>query len=179
MRHRKLDPRRPDLLRPHGGPARQMHARLRTPADLDLLPGEMDTGAERLADRLLAREAPGVVLGGVRLRVAVPDLLGREAALAKARMPDERPGDALDLDQVDADLQFAVSSHSGRNAIELMIASGMVPERSTSSGRNFPVRTSTVLRPCRCAPAMSRSMSSPTIHASPASASSASSAAPK
>ena len=57
--------------------------------------------------------------------------------------------------------------------------SGWTCERSTCSGRNFPVRTSTVRSPQAWAPTMSLSRSSPIIHVIRASASSASSAASK
>jgi hypothetical protein len=81
-----------------------VHAGLRAAADLDLLPREVDAGAERLSDRLLRREATRVVLRRVRLRVAVRPLgLGEAALLEAFAVAVERAADALDLDQVDAD----------------------------------------------------------------------------
>src|SRR4029079_11226150 len=138
--------------------------------------------AERLADRLLAREPRRVVLRRIRLRVAVRALGVGEAALAETRVALEGTRDPRDLDQVDADshrpkLYVAVSIQPGSAAIEVMIPSGWTRATSTVSGRNLPVRTSTVFRPQACAPAMSASMSSPTIQVSSASESSASSAA--
>jgi hypothetical protein len=59
------------------GPARdapaERHRRLRPSHDLDVAPGERarDSEAERLADGLLAREASGIALRGIRARVAV------------------------------------------------------------------------------------------------------------
>src|SRR3954451_68165 len=106
MRHRKLDSTRADVLRPRGRAAAQVHGRLRPPADLDLLPGEVDAGAERLPDRLLGREPPRIVLRRVRLAVAVRALQPRKAALRQAcPVRLERAPDPLDLDQVDADAQ--------------------------------------------------------------------------
>src|SRR4051794_37032937 len=103
MSHRELDSARTELLRPRGGPAVEVDAGLRTAPDLDFLPGEMDAGAERLANRLLRREAPRVVLRGIAPRVAVLALGGGEAPLGEgAAVPLERAPDAVDLDQVDA-----------------------------------------------------------------------------
>src|SRR5579884_766064 len=180
VRHRELDRRGPHLLRPRGGTAAQVHARLRPPAHLDLLPREVDARPERLADRLLRGESTGVVLGRVRLRVAVCALhLGEAALFERVAVTLERQADPLDLDQVYSNLHSTFSSHSGSCAIDEMMPSGCTCERSTSSGRNFPVRTSTVCMPCLCAPTQSPSTSSPTIHVSPGSASSAPSAAAK
>src|SRR5690349_19383669 len=180
MRHRELDLPRADPLRPRGSAAAQVHARLRPSAHLDLLPREVDAGAERLPDRLFRCEAAGVVLRRVRLRIAVRALGVRKAALLeRVAMPLERTADPLDLDQVDSDFHRLRSSHSGSCAIDEMIPSGCTPERSTSSGRNFPVRTRTVRMPCFWPPMQSPSRSSPTIHAIAGSASSASSAAAK
>jgi hypothetical protein len=53
------------------------------------------------------------------------------------------------------------------------------PLGQMASGRNFPVRTSTVFMPMPCAPVTSLSRSSPTIHVMCGSASSASHAAAK
>src|SRR5439155_23356712 len=131
----------------------QADRRLGAADDLDVAPRERarDAEAERLADRLLAGEPARIALRRVRARFAVGPLGLGEAALAEGRVAVERPADAVNLDQVDADLHAAVSSQSGRCAIEETIASGRTSPRSTSSGRNFPVRTSTVLRPKRCA----------------------------
>src|SRR5207249_2935733 len=73
VRHRQLDLAHAEPLGTVGQPSREPHRRLRTPGDLDLSPGEVDgdSEAERLADRLLAREPRRVVLGRVRPRVAV------------------------------------------------------------------------------------------------------------
>src|SRR5437867_984650 len=60
MRHRQVDPARADPLGPGPRPPVQDDARLRPPADLDLPPREVDPRAERLADRLLPREAARV-----------------------------------------------------------------------------------------------------------------------
>src|SRR5205085_5947614 len=151
----------------------------RPPGDLDLLPREADADPERLPDRLLPGEATGVALRRVRARVAVGLLGRREAAVAEARVALERAPDPRDLDQVEADPHAFCSSQAGSWATEDTIPSGMTLPRSTASGRNLPVRTSTVRRPNRCAPAMSASMSSPTIHVITGSASRASTAAPK
>ena len=75
---------------------------LRATRDLDLAPRKVDARAERLPDRLLGREARRVVLGRVRLAVAVGALSVGKAALAEARIALERPRDPRDLDQVDA-----------------------------------------------------------------------------
>ena len=130
--------------------AGEPHRGLGTADDLDVLPreGAGDPEAERLAHGLLAREAAGVALGGVGARVAVPLLGRREAALAKALVPRERASHALDLDQVGADVdQRCSSSQSGRWLIDETIPSGRARDASTSSGRNLPVRTSTVRIP--------------------------------
>src|SRR5438105_2340303 len=129
----------------------------------DLLPGEVDPRAERLADRLLRGEAARVVLRRVRLAVAVGLLRGREAAVAEAvAVPLERPAHTRDLDQVQSEPhQGFASSQSGSWATEETIPSGTTPSSSTSSGRNLPVRTSTVRMPWRCAPRTSPSTSSP------------------
>jgi len=71
--------------------------------------------------------------------------------------------DTLDLDQVDPEARAAhrfCSSHSESWAIEETMPSGIDVDRSSSSGRNLPVRTSTVLIPCTCAPTTSPSRSS-------------------
>src|SRR5260370_4990235 len=160
--------------------AREAHGWLGPGDDLDLLPGggAGHTEAERLAHRLLAREAAGVALGRVRPRLAVR-LLGRgEAAVAKPGVAVERAPDAPDLDEVGPDADHRCSSsHSGKCAIEDTIPSGCVRACSTASGRNFPVRTIPLCMPTPCAPAMSLSRSSPTIQAIWGSAASASQAA--
>src|SRR5262245_34015679 len=182
VRHRQVDLARPALLRPSRQPAAQPHGRLRPPGDLDLPPGEgpRDAEPERLAACLLPREPPGIALRGVRAGLAIGTFRLREAAFAEARVAVERPANAVDLDQVDADpVHPCSSSHSGRCAIDDTIPSGRTRVASTASGRNFPVRTSTVRMPCACAPAMSDSMSSPIIQVMSASASSASRAASK
>src|SRR5205814_9260965 len=134
---------------------------------------------ERLADRFLPGEPSRVRLGGIRTGVAVRTLGLGETAFAEARMALERAANARNFDQVDADSHAFSSSHAGTCAIDDTIASGRTRPRSTASGRNFPVRTRIVFIPYACAPAMSASMSSPTIHAMCASASTASSAASK
>src|SRR5262249_54559990 len=145
--------------------------------DLDLLPREVDAAAERLPDRLLAREASGIALGRVFLRVAVRALRLREAALTEARALERFP-DPLDLDQVDADLHDGgvSSSHSGNCEIELTTTSGTCGDASSWSGRNLPVRTRAVFMPKSWAPRTSASMSSVTSHVNSGSAPSASSA---
>src|SRR5262249_36668578 len=93
---------------------------------------------------------------------------------------DERDDAAHGHDEPSAEMSYTfASSQSGRCEIDETIPSGRTLPRSTVSGRNLPVRTRTVFIPCACAPAMSASMSSPTIHVMLASASSASSAASK
>src|SRR5258708_2902137 len=183
MGHREVDRTGADALRPRLHAAVQRHARLRPSDDLDVAPRKRarHAEAERLADRLLAGEAPSVRLRRVLARVAVRALRLCEAALAEAGVSVERATDARDLDQVDADphATSCSSSQPGRNAIEETMPSGRTPDASTVSGRNFPVRTKTVRIPCACAPRMSVSKSSPTIHASCGSVSSSSSAASK
>src|ERR671930_997702 len=179
MRHREVDRAGARALRPRPRPAREAHAGLRPPGDLDLLPREADADPERLADRLLAGEAAGVALGRVGARIAVRLLRDREAAVAEAGVAFEGAPDPRDLDQVEPDPHPFCSIQAGSWATEDTIPSGMTLPRSTVSGRNLPVRTSTVRRPKRCAPAMSDSMSSPTIQVSAGSASSASTAAAK
>src|SRR5581483_1346617 len=156
VRHRELDLRHAETLRPRGRPAGQVHARLRAAADLDLLPREVHAGAERLPDRLLRGEAARVVLRRVRLRVAVRTLaLGEAALLERIAVPRERAANAVDLDQVHADLHKLDSSQSGSCAIDETIPSGCTFERSTWSGRNLPVRTRTVFIPYFAAPTQS------------------------
>src|SRR5207253_2573096 len=116
---------------------------------LDLAPREVDADPERLADRLLPGEAGGVVLRRVRPRLAVLALRLREAARPEARVALERPPDALDLDQIDADPHATRPSHAGKSAIELTTTSGTTSIRSRADGRNFPVRTSAVRIPQR------------------------------
>src|SRR5215211_5440529 len=183
MSHREVDPAGAGPAGPGADAARERDGRLGTARDLDVLPGERpgDAEAERLADGLLAGEAGGVVLSRVGPRLAVGALGLGEAALAEGRVALERAPDPCDLDQVDADVHCdsSRSIQSGRCARELTIPSGVSPKRSTASGRNFPVRTSTVRSPQALAPARSDSTSSPTIHVMPGSASSAASAASK
>src|SRR4051794_30694866 len=108
MRHRELDRLDADLGRPRGGTAAEVDTRLRPPAQLDLLPREVDTRAERLADCLLRREPSCVVLRRVRLRVAVRDLRCGEASLLEGgAVAFEGTPDPLDLDQVDPDAEQA------------------------------------------------------------------------
>src|SRR5262245_14505079 len=102
MRHREVDRSGPHLVGPRFSPAREPHARLRPPDDLDLPPREPNPAAERLADGLLAREARRVVLGRPPAAFAVLALRLGEAARAEASVALERLLDALDLDQVDA-----------------------------------------------------------------------------
>src|SRR4051812_28187962 len=104
MRHRELDSTRADLLRPLRRAGAEEDARLGPAADLDLLPREVHTGAQRLSDRLFRGEPPGVVLRRVRLRVTVRALCFGEAPLLEAlAVACERAADAFDLDQVDPD----------------------------------------------------------------------------
>src|SRR6266508_3758667 len=98
VRHRQIDRPGADLLGPGLRLPMQKNAGLRPAPDLDLAPREMNTRAERLTDRLFGRESAGVVLRGVRLRVAVGDLCCHEAALPDAGVPVERQPDPLDLD---------------------------------------------------------------------------------
>src|SRR5439155_15962531 len=184
MRHRKVHRADTELGRALGEAAGKAYRRIRSSDDLHVLPGERtgDAEAERLADGLLAGEAAGVALRGVRARVAVGALGRGETALAEACVARERPPDALDLDQVGADRDGHArcsSSHSGRCAIEDTIPSGLIRDASTASGRNFPVRTSPACMPAPRAPATSVSMSSPTIQVIDGSASSARQAASK
>src|SRR5262249_3550647 len=80
VRHGELDPPRADPLGHLRRPAAQLHPRLGPADHLDLLPGEVDARPERLPHRLLCREPTRVVLGRVRLRVAVlPFRLGEAA----------------------------------------------------------------------------------------------------
>src|SRR5581483_12474621 len=83
MRHREIDRGDAERLGPRREAPREPHRRLRPPDDLDLLPRECarDAEAERLPDRLLAREATGVALGGIAPGVAVRALRLGEAAL--------------------------------------------------------------------------------------------------
>src|SRR6478736_6531529 len=168
MRHREVDRVDPERRRPFRQAAGEVHGRLGPPDDLDLPPreGAGHAEAERLADGLLAREAAGVALCGVRARVAVGALCLGEAALAEARVAPERPTDPLDLDQIRTDVNRHArcsSSHSGSCAIEETIPSGFTREVSTVSGRNFPVRTRTACIPTPRAPTTSVSRSSPTM----------------
>src|SRR4051794_30561103 len=181
MCHREVDPAGAARLRPLRDASAQRHGRLRPAGDLDVPPCKSagDAEAERLTDGFLARKPARVALRGVRARLAVGLLGRREAAVAEPRVALERAPDAVDLDQVDADVHECSSSQSGSCAIDEMIPSGRMRDASTASGRNLPVRTRTDRIPCRCAPAMSDSMSSPTIQVIPASASSSLSAASK
>src|SRR5262249_27227415 len=141
--------------------------------------GARNAKTQSLADRLLGGEAARIALRGIRARVAVRLLRRCEAALAKTWIALEGAPDPLDLDQVDTHGHMCSSSQSGSCAIDEMMPSGRIGVASTASGRNLPVRTRIVRMPCACAPAMSDSMSSPTIQVSPASPSSACSAASK
>src|SRR6476619_7063674 len=102
MRHREVDLAHPAFLGPRADAAAQAHGGLRTADDLDVLPGECarDAEAERLTDRFLAGEPARVALGRVGTRLAIGLLGCREAALAEACVPLERPPDPRDLDQV-------------------------------------------------------------------------------
>src|SRR5262245_33602735 len=184
VRHRKVDRASVHALGEGGGTTGETHARLRAPHDLDLFPGEVDPAAERFPHRLLAREAAGVALGRIGTGVAVLTLRLREAPLAEAGAL-EGLADALDLDDVDADLHVprpplsSSSSRDGNWASDETTMSGGTAALSSDSGRNLPVRTSAVRIPKRLAPGMSTSASSVTSHVSSGSASSASSAAAK
>src|SRR5206468_3740732 len=117
---------------------------------LDLLPRERasDSETERFADGLLACESPRVALRRIRPRFAIRLLGFREAAVAEARIPLERAANACDLDQIRADADHrCASSHSGTCANDDTMPSGRVRPASTSSGRNFPVRTRIVRIP--------------------------------
>jgi hypothetical protein len=114
VRHRELDLPGADLRCPLGSATGEEDTGLRPSAHLDLLPREVDPGAERLADRFLGGEAACVVLRWIRLRVAVGPLCLREAPFLEAlAVAGERAADSLDLDQVDADSQELFSSQSG------------------------------------------------------------------
>src|SRR5688572_21783633 len=104
MRHREVDVAGSDTFGVGCGSSREAHAWLRAPDDLDLLPREPHAAAERLADRFLAGKPTGVALRRPGARVAVLALGVGEAALPEARA-FERPLDALDLDDVDSNLQ--------------------------------------------------------------------------
>jgi hypothetical protein len=92
------------------GPVRhaagELDAGLRPAGDLDVPPGERagDPEAERLAHGLLAREPGRVVLRGIRPGVAVRALGLCEDAVPERGVAHERPLDAPDLDEVEADL---------------------------------------------------------------------------
>jgi hypothetical protein len=104
MRDRELDLPRILRQRPLERPAAEHDAGPTGAEDLDLAPGEGDAGAKRLADRLLRGEAPGVVLGGPRGRVAVGALGLGEAACGEApAVTLEGRRDPVDLDQVDSE----------------------------------------------------------------------------
>src|SRR4029453_10528119 len=180
--HREIDCAGSDAPRPSLDPPREPDGGLRPPRDLDPLPREEagDAETERLPNRLLAREPGGVMLGGIGPSVAVGLLSGCEAAISKALVPLERIPDALDLDHVGAYSRHSdSSSQKGRSATDESTTSGATADRSSSSGRNLPVRTSAVRRPKRCAPRTSDSRSSPTIQVSSGAASRASSAVAK
>src|SRR5512133_1666162 len=115
MRHREIDRARAHLLRKGLRPSGEAHLRLRPARDLDLAPGEADAAAERLADRLLAREARRVVLRRPGSAVAVLPFRVGEAARAEAGVAFESALDALDLDQVDADSHLQLSGEVVRN----------------------------------------------------------------
>src|SRR3954447_6348191 len=64
--HGKVDISRAEAFGQLGHLAGQGHAGLRPARDFDVAPHELDAASDRLADRLLAREAGGEVLGRVR-----------------------------------------------------------------------------------------------------------------
>ena len=77
-------------------------------ADAQVAGTVANAGAERLGAGLLRREARGEVLGRVGPRRAV-GLLGRgEAPLGEPGMALEGPLDAVDLDEIDADLRSLI-----------------------------------------------------------------------
>jgi len=76
-----------------------------------------DAEAERLADRFLAREPRGVVLGRVRARLAVRPFSLGEAARPEAGVPRECPPHAVDLDQIDAHAHASTPPESRIDAI--------------------------------------------------------------
>src|SRR5689334_16055958 len=119
MRHRELDLPGPELRGAFRQPAGQPNRRLGSARDLDLEPREVDgdAEAERLADRLFAREPRGVVLSRVRTRVAVRLLGLGEAARPEARVARERPPDPVDLDQIHAYVHVSTASESRIDAI--------------------------------------------------------------
>src|SRR4051794_5850651 len=115
MRHREVDGADAVVLRPGRDPAGEVHRRLRSAYDLDVLPGERarDAEAECLADGFLARDPARIALGRVRTRLAVRLLGLREAPVAEAGVTLERTADARDLDEIGADAdQRCSSSHS-------------------------------------------------------------------
>src|SRR5688500_2001777 len=184
MRHRQVDRTRLDTFGERRGPSREPNARLRSADDLDLLPREAHAAAERLPDGLLPGEPARVALRRTGARIAVLPLRVGEAPLAKP-WAGERALDALDLDDVDADLHGAQpperssSSNAGKCPSDETTMSGAVSADSSASGRNFPVRTSAVFIPKRRAPRTSASTSSVTSQVSSGSEASASSAAAK
>src|SRR5688572_9771137 len=140
MRHRQVDRARLDTLGERGGPSRQPYARLGPAHDLDLLPREAHAAPERLADGLLPGEPARVALSRTRARVAVLPLGVGEAPLAKP-WAGERALDALDLDDVDADLhgaqppEMSSSSNAGKCPSDETTISGAVSADSSASGR--------------------------------------------
>jgi hypothetical protein len=106
VRHREVELARLVSPRPVGHATGEPHSRLGPAGDLDVEPGEGSRHAEpeRLADRLLAGEASGVVLRRIRPRVAVVTLGLGEDSLAEGRIALERAPDPADLDEVEADL---------------------------------------------------------------------------
>ena len=139
------------LAQPPGEP----HRRLGPAADLDLAPGEVDgdAEAERLADRLLAREPGRIVLGRVRPRVAVRALGIGEAARAEPGVARERSPDTLDLDQVDADVHGTSSPFSRMDAIAG--ESSGEPDPGHARASRSGARRSASARPGRAARAAS------------------------
>ena len=183
VRHREIDragrrrapPRRPR--RPDRRTTAWAGRRSRSPARRSA----SDAEAERLADRLLAREAPRVALRRVRPRVAVRVLGLGEAAVAEPGVAVERAPDAPDLDQVgaDADQSGAPRAIRAGAAIERDDAVGMRRARVDGVRPELPRPHEHAVHADACAPAMSLSRSSPTIQAISGSASSASNAAAK
>jgi hypothetical protein len=105
VRHREIDPLGAATARPGFDASGQTNRWLWAARDLDLSPRERarNAEAERLADRLLPGEAARVRVRRICARVAVRPLGGSETTLTETRIPLERPTNALDLDQVDAD----------------------------------------------------------------------------
>jgi len=77
---------------------------LAPPSDLNLSPGEVHTGSERLPNGLLRRKAPCVALCGPWLAIEFRYLSWGEAARTEAFwVSQQRAFHSLNLDQVESD----------------------------------------------------------------------------